>query len=280
VVFHWLRRPSAAARIVTIHELDPHQLEFPAKNRIYNAADAVIVHCEEMKERLVKLGVQPKRIHVVLQGVEIPAVEPGNDRREAIVFYGGHKLMTGKGIQTLFKAMALLKQRLGADAPTLKIHGHYGDEVPEEAKRLALQHDIADKVVWLNQISFEEIGRQYRSSAVCVLPYTGGFAGLPASIAAANGLPVVCTRKAGLTDHLGECGIWVQENDAEQLAGKITELLNDERLRQEVSQALCKRAKQFLSLDAVADRTLDVYGQALKKKGNVHPSAVSVAPAR
>jgi glycosyltransferase involved in cell wall biosynthesis len=265
VVFHWLNQPSKAARVVTIHELDAHQIEFPERNRIYNKADGIIVHCQEMKRALVDLKVRADRIHVVLHGAEIQLPEQHN-HRDGIIFYGGHKLMTGKGLETLFEAMSILKQRLGPGSPELRIHGHYSDEVPEEAKQLALRLGIADKLVWLNQLTMDEIVQQYRSCILLVLPYTGSFAGLPVAIAAANGLPVVCTKKAGIPDHLGECGVWIDEGNAGQLAERVMELLGSEQLRREVSLKLRKRAKEFLGWDVIADRTLEVYESALKNR--------------
>lgn len=267
VVFHWLNQRSTAAKVVTIHELDAYQMQFPEENRIYNKADAIIVHCNELKEKLVDLKVQPERIQVILQGADIPKQIPGN-RREGIIFYGGHKLMTSKGIQTLFKAMSILKERLGMTVPTLKIHGHYGDSTPAEAKQLAQQFGVADNIVWLNQLSIEDIVRQYQASILLVLPYTGSFAGLPAAIAAANGLPVICTRKAGIPDHLGECGVWIDEENAEQLAERMIELLNNDQLRREIGANLRKRAELYLSWDVIADRTLEVYESALRHKTN------------
>jgi glycosyltransferase involved in cell wall biosynthesis len=113
----------------------------------------------------------------------------------------------------------------------------------------------------------EDIVRQYQSSLVCVLPYTGSFAGLPASIAAANQLPVVCTRNAGLPDHLGECGVWVDEENPEQLTERIIELLGSEQLRREIGARLLKRAEDFLQWDVIAERTLRVYREAVENKG-------------
>jgi glycosyltransferase involved in cell wall biosynthesis len=265
VVFHWLRQPSHATRVVTVHELDGDQLEFPERNKTYDLADGIIVHCEEMRKHLIELKVPQEKVHVVLHGATIPATMP-DVHREGIIFYAGHKVMTGKGIQTLFKAMSIMQQRMGANAPTLKIHGHYGESTPEEARKLAEECGVAKKIVWLNQLSVEDIVRQYQSSLVCVLPYTGSFAGLPASIAAANQLPVVCTRKAGLPDHLGECGVWVDEENPEQLAERITELLGSEQLRREIGARLLKRAEDFLQWDVIAEQTLKVYQESAKKK--------------
>src|ERR1022692_803299 len=170
--------------------------------------------------------------------------------------------MHGKGVDPLFKAMSIIHQQMGANAPTLSIHGHYGPAEVEEANRLARENGVPNKIVWLDELSEEDMVALYQRSLVCVLPYTGSFAGLPASLAAACQLPVVCTRKAGLPDHLGESGVWVDENNHEQLAEQIMELLRNDRLRQEVGARLLKRAQEHLCWEVIADRTLKIYEQS------------------
>jgi glycosyltransferase involved in cell wall biosynthesis len=263
-VFAWLQQLSKASKIVTVHELDHDQLENPESNQTYNLANAVIVHCQEMREHLINLGVQPEKIHVLLWGIDLPLPEQEHVR-EGIVFYGGHKLLTNKGLVTLFKAMSIIRKQMAADTPILKIHGHYGS-LPEAARRMAAEHGIADKVVWLEHISDEEMVCLCQHSQLCVLPYTGSFAGLPASQAAACRLPVVCTRRAGLPDHLGELGIWVDENNAGQLAERITELLGNEAARKEIGSHLRKRAEALLRWDVIAEQTLKIYHESLRDK--------------
>ncbi|MGB9073620.1 MAG: glycosyltransferase family 4 protein [Terriglobales bacterium] len=268
-VFSWLKLPSKAARVVTVHELDADQLEYPELNETYNRADAIIVLFEELRQYLIRLKVRPEKIHVVLHGTSMPPREQTNSR-EGVVFYGGHKLMSGKGVDTAFKAMAIVRQRISAPMPTLKVHGHYGLGTPPEALRLAKENGMVDGIVWLNQIPDEEIMKVYQRSLVCVLPYTRSFAGLPAALAAACQLPVVCTRKAGLPDHLGDAGIWVDENNPEQLADRIIGLLGDEHLREEVGARLLKRAQESLCWEVIAGQTLRVYEEALRSKAQAN----------
>jgi glycosyltransferase involved in cell wall biosynthesis len=213
-------------------------------------ADAIIVHCAEMRQHLIRLGVQAEKIHIVLHGTHLPAPPPFN-YREDMVFYGGHKLMSGKGFETLLQAMSILQGKMAASTPLLKIHGHYGTTIPEGGLQLAAQHGVADKIVWLNQIPDEETVRLYQHSLLCVLPYTGSFAGFAASLAAACQLPIVCTRKAGLPDHLGETGVWVEENNPS---------------RRQLGNQLLKRAETFLSWDVIADQTLKIYEESIDKK--------------
>jgi glycosyltransferase involved in cell wall biosynthesis len=267
-LFSWLKLPSSAARVVTVHELDADQLEFPETNLTYNRADAIIVHCAEMKEQLIRLGVQPEKIHTILHGTTVPTATAENSR-DGILFYGGHKIKSGKGIDTVFKAMSIIRKQRPENVPVLRIHGHYGSETPADAARLAADNGIADHVVWLNQIPEDELVPLYQRSLLCVLPFTGSFAGMAASIAAACQLPVICTRKAGLPDHLGDAGIWVDENNPEQLAAKMIELLDSQTLRQQVGARLLKRAQEHLDWNVVAAQTLVVYEEAKARKSAV-----------
>jgi glycosyltransferase involved in cell wall biosynthesis len=264
-VFQWLKQPSNAARVVTIHEFDDHQRYFRERNKVYNRAGALIVHCEEMKDELVEMGISKDKVHVVLNGTELPPLDEQH-AREDIVFHCGHNPMSGKGLPTLFKAMAILKSRLGINTPRLKVHGHYPAEPPQEAKRIAEELGINDLVTWLNQLPVAEVAPLYQHSVMLVLPYSKSFAGEAAATAAANGLPVVCTKKAGIPDHLGDWGVWVEEDNPEQLAERILELLEDEQRRKKISAGLRKRAEDTLNWDLIAEQTLGVYRAAIAAK--------------
>jgi glycosyltransferase involved in cell wall biosynthesis len=260
-VFHWLGMPSRAVRVVTVHELDPYQLAFPQSNLRYNRADRIIVHFQELKESLCGLGVDGQRIDVVQHGVEIRP--PVDGPREGIIFYGGHHLETGKGLDTLLEAMRLVKERLGPRTPKLTIHGHYGTANPEQAVRDACEAGLGDRVRWLNQIPLEATVAEYQRALLCVLPYTGSFAGYPAGLALTHGAALIGTRRAGLPDHVGDAGRFVAENNAGELAQAIVELLGDEAARCDLVARGRARAEAVLGWDQIADRTLDTYRQAI-----------------
>jgi glycosyltransferase involved in cell wall biosynthesis len=271
-LFNWLAIPSEAARVVTVHELDPYQQDFPENNVTYNKADRIIVHTNETKAILISQGVDGERIDIVEYGVEIRPVS--NETREGIIFYGGHKLHSGKGVDTLFKAMALVKRRLGPNSPVLKIHGHFGQTIPEYGLRAANEHGIADDIHWLNQISPEATISEYQRSLLCVLPYTGSFAGFPAVTAMANGVPVIGTRLAGLPDHLGDAGTWVEANDAEGVAKAIIDLLADEARRRDIAAKGRERAEKLMNWDVIAQKTLSAYEKAIQFKARSRPKVL------
>ena len=123
-----------------------------------------------------------------------------------------------------------------------------------------------DDVKWLNQPSTPELVLEYYSSLLCVLPFTGSFAGLAASTAAAVGLPIIATKNAGIIEHIGENGIWLESDGAEEIAAQIERLLGADTLRRDLSRRLRQRAEQFLNWDVVAENTLAVYARSIERK--------------
>ena len=200
-----------------------------------------------MKDQLIGLGVDPNRIEIVLHGTDLPAMDE-EQARDGVMFYGGHHPLKGKGVHGVFKAMAILKTRLGRNAPKLKVHGYFSREDLAALKELAVQLGLENDIAWLNQIPMAEVFRQYRSSLLCLLPFTGSFAGLAAATAAAVGLPMIATKNAGILEHIGENGIWIDSDNPEELTAQIEKLLGSEQLRRDLSRGLRKRAEQYLEL--------------------------------
>ncbi len=266
VAFHLLRRRLPAARVVTLHELDPEQTACPVRNQTYNLADAVIVHDSLIKEKLVSAGVAADLVHVVCCGTDL--AEGENVARDGIVFYGGHHLNTNKGLGILLQAYRRLKDRRPT-VPRLRIHGHYGVTPPPGAVETAKQAGVADDVEWLNDLpdgnSAAEMARLYRRSQVCVLPYTGSFGGLAAGVAAANRLPIIATRLAGIPEHIGDLGIWISGTDPVELADRLEQVLGDPAMRQDYGTRLRTHAQRHLGWDTVARQTFSIYESAAQR---------------
>jgi glycosyltransferase involved in cell wall biosynthesis len=166
----------------------------------------------------------------------------------------------------MLTSLALLKKELGPKAPLLTIHGHYGGTAPEEGLQIVREAGVEGSVRWLNEISFDAAVDLYQRSLLCILPYTGSFVGYPATLAMANGVPVIGTREAGLPEHLGDAGIWVERNDPLGLAAAILRLLNDEGERRRIAERGGARAERDLGWDVIAQKTISVYEKAMENK--------------
>jgi glycogen synthase len=166
----------------------------------------------------------------------------------------------------MLTTLTLLRKDLGPQAPLLTIHGHYGGTAPEEVLEIVRQAGVEGSVRWLNEISFDAAVDLYQRSQLCVLPYSGSFAGYPATLAMANGVPVIGTREAGLPEHLGDAGVWVERNDPSGLAAAILRLLNDEAERRRIAECGRARAERELGWDVIAQKTIGVYKRAIENK--------------
>lgn len=259
----WLDLPCDAARVVTVHELDPYQQKHPALSATYAQADAVIAHTNDMRAELIALGAARDRVHVVRHGVDLAA--PSGEPRSGLVFYGGHKLESGKGALTLFAALAIAKETLGPAMPRVRVHGHYTETGAEWAKRSAKEAGLERDIDWLDQIDHASAVAEYRRALACILPYTGGFAGYPATLAAANGAVVIGTRRAGLPEHLGDAATWIPERDPAALAAAIVHVARDESDRRRIADAARAHAERELGWDAIADETASIYQEAVAR---------------
>ena len=266
-VFYFLKNISNESPVVvTLHEIDSFQNEFPELNKIYNKADKVIVHFDGLKKYLVSHGVDEHRIEIINNGIEIPPLL--NHERQGIIFHGGTHLTSGKGLEDLFVALKILKNK--GTSLTLKLYGNYDKDEEKIAHEMAERNGISELIDWL-KISGAEfngidaVNGEYQKSMIAVIPYTKGTCGFQTALAMANGLPIIATKKAGIFDHLGENGIYVHENSPGEIAEALEKLVNDATLRKELGERGRERASRFLNWDVIGEKTRRLYGELLSK---------------
>jgi len=114
--------------------------------------------------------------------------------------------------------------------------------------------DFTRFVGWADQ---KELPRHYRESDICVVPTIAQEGLSRTSVEAmASGLPVVASRIGGLpytvTD--GVTGLLFEPGDADDLARKLTVLLDDPALRRTMGQAGRRRFEADFTWDVVIER--------------------------
>ena len=101
--------------------------------------------------------------------------------------------------------------------------------------------------------------------------------GTPVAVleAGATGIPVVCTRHAGIADSVvhAETGYLVDERDVSSMAGYMKELARDPGL----ASAMGARAREYVSrnhsMDAHLRRLWEIIERAIETKRNAEASA-------
>jgi glycosyltransferase involved in cell wall biosynthesis len=282
VVDRWfLRRLRRLASLVlTVHDTEPFQGSPSSPLQLWGLRDALrrfdgwVVHTEFSRRELVRrTGLPEDRVFVVPHGVlDYYRRLRGTARRETgppdvprILFFG--LIKPYKGLDLLVEALARLPDELRRTVRLDVVGLPRMDVRPLQARARDL--GVGENVRWdLRFVPETEVPEIFESATVVVLPYRRADQSSVLMTALAFDKPVVATRVGGLAEVLrdGVHGLLVEPGDVEGLARALATLLTDAGLRRRMAEAIRTLAAGDLSWDAVAARTLEVYGE-IRRRG-------------
>ncbi len=235
------------------------------EEEVARQADALVApHPLERAQLVWHYKACPARIRVIPCGVDTSLFKPMNrwqsqrtlglDNRPWLIFVG--RLDPIKGLDTLLKAMALLKEkkRSSKPLPSLMVVGGPPWENPLKPPREISEIfqevrslDIQDLVHLAGPQPQFRLPIYYTASTACVLPSRYESFGLAALEAMACGTPVVASRVGGLSYTVldGRTGVLVPEGDPRILAHTIQELLESPLWRAHLGAEAARRARCF-----------------------------------
>jgi glycosyltransferase involved in cell wall biosynthesis len=136
-------------------------------------------------------------------------------------------------------------------------HRSYEFRVAGGVSEIVRQHSLTEKLTFLGRVPRSEIKQEYAQADIFVLPTLAeGSAGATYEALAA-GVPVITTEAAGSVVRDSIDGFIVPEGDAEALADRIEELVENRELRDRMAAAARERAKDF-TWERYAERLLSV----------------------
>ncbi|MCL5959596.1 MAG: glycosyltransferase, partial [Chloroflexi bacterium] len=178
-----------------------------------------------------------------------------------LLFVG--RLRYYKGLRYLLRAMPEIEAKLlvvgiGAEEDVLK--------------SLTSELGLQEKVIFLGEVSDEDLPAYYHACDVFVLPSSHrseafGLVQLEAMLA---GKPVVSTELGTGTSYVnlhGETGLVVPPCDSPALAGAVNALLKDPDLRQRMGQKGRERVRAEFSVEMMVDRIAALYRDLLGSEG-------------
>ncbi|BAA80177.1 glycosyl transferase, group 1 [Aeropyrum pernix K1] len=193
------------------------------------------------KELAKRLGIDPDRIAVVPNGVDLEKYRPGSkDPRPTILWAGRIKMY--KNLDHLLKAYRIVKQEI-PDAQLIIIGT--GDQ-EQKMRELAKKLEPRD-VHFLGKMSEQEkIMWMQRAWIIVSTSMIEGW-GITITEAAACKIPAIAYNVPGLRDSVKhmETGILVEPGNIEQLAKAIAWLLTDNSLRNKLSENAYNYAQSF-----------------------------------
>jgi glycosyltransferase involved in cell wall biosynthesis len=183
-------------------------------------ADVILAASPYVREGLIKLGLDSKRVVVVPYGLDAgffngrPAPRPGR-----VLYVGNIGYL--KGVPYLSEATRRLKSG-GFKGEVRAVGSHDG--------KLIYRPEFAGPK-YLGPIARSDVKHEFLSADIFVFPTLSDGFGLVLLEAMAAGLPVICTPNCGDIVRHGENGFVVPIRDAPALAEAVSLLVNDRRLR-------------------------------------------------
>lgn len=239
-------------------------------------ADRIVTVSYAMRDHLVSLGYDEKKIRVVPNGVDEKKYDPdrfppdramkfreqiGVGTNPMILFVG--RLTWVKGADTLVRAMPMILK----EAPNTKLV-LLGKGDQEEMIRHLISHlGIQDNVIThFKYVDEKERLLYYAACDIAVFPSKYEPFGIVCTEAMSMAKPVIVGARgiSGFREQIipsgpDRCGAHVNPEDPHDIAKFVVEILQYEVVRKELGRNARKRVLERFTLDRIATETLDVY---------------------
>lgn len=277
-------------RVTTCHDLTP--LRFPEKyvgwrdgtrasrewldHRRYHSAAHVIAVSEATANDLVTLlGVPPRKISVVYNGVDLQrwSSEPGDQDAAVRERFGlaesPYLLCVGasdfrKNHLRILTALAKVRRASPHSEVVMVWAARLDLGAQLELRRAALEHGVSGALKLVGYVSDAELAALYRGAVAQLFPSRAEGFGYPVVEAMACGCPVVTSDRSSLAEIAGDAALLVDPEDADAIAGAVCTLLSEPGERDRLSARGTARARGF-ALDIMAERTLEVYRDVIAR---------------
>jgi glycosyltransferase involved in cell wall biosynthesis len=248
--------------------------------RVFGRAGFVTACSRDLADRAIDLGAAPDRLEVVPYGVDTARFQPDADARTALrakagvadgrpMLVAAGRLVRKKGFEYAIDALARVST---ATSPVLVIAG--GGDLDRELRERALHAGVESRVLFLGNVSQDEVGRWFAAADAILAPSvrddSGNVDGLPNTVmeALASGTPLIATPAGGIgavVDN-GVNGLLVPERDADGLARAIERLLGNRDESAALGRAGRARVEAHFGWPAAAARFEAAYDRALAFK--------------
>lgn len=244
----------------------------------------VVATLAELTQLRFLYRADPNKMTIIPPGVDtghfypIPADEAkqfiGLESDNRMILFVG-RIEPLKGVDTLIKAMSCLDMgQTTHDQPVhLAIIGGEpsadSDEITEEMARLQKMCDdlcMGSMVVFLGKRAQDTLPYYYSAAEFLVMPSLYESFGMVALEAMACGTPVIASEVGGLGYLVkdGVTGFTVPDSDPGMLCEKLSTLLGDNILRNEMGLRAAEYAKEY-AWDKIASSIINVYEEVIYK---------------
>lgn len=260
------RRPSLKTAI-TIHDLAfkyfPKDFEKKDFYKIDSFSDYAIRHSDKIiaisestKKDILKFypEIKADKIRVIYHGFDKEIFAKTRDLsaekilKEKLGIVGDYILYTGaiqprKNLVILIEAFASLKKS-GAFNGQLVLAGEKA-WLSENIIKKACGSHYSEDIKMLGKVKFGDLGVLFRGASIFAFPSLYEGFGLPILEALASQIPVVCTNNSSLPEVAGDAALYFTNNNANDLAQKIQQVLENPELKKDLIQKGLLQLQKF-----------------------------------
>jgi len=241
------------------------QPEWVEKYADYAAAAGIITMSQFSRKKLIKLGLDSSKIHVVPYGIDVASTFPQRTPQTIVKCLAVGRFVAKKAPLTLLAAFRQAHRMY----PSLHLD-YVGDGLLlNQAKRFVQDADLNSAVTFHGGQPAAVVKQHMAAANIFIQhsvtnPETGDEEGLPVSIleAMGAGLPVISTWHAGIPEAVlhQTTGILVEEGNDAAMGQAIAQLAADPSLRENMGQASWQRASDNFTWERERQQLLQVMG--------------------
>jgi len=208
--------------------------------------------------------VSPEKFRVVPNGINVDYFYPLPDvpREENHLIVTNSADTPLKGLKYLLEAVAAIRRKRPIKLTVI------GEPKPDgPIARLVGRLNLPGCVTFAGRITYEAFAHYYAKATLAVIPSLYEGFGMPAGEAMACGIPVISTSGGALPEVVGDAGVLVPPGDAGALESAIVSLLDDSDRRRRLGEAGLARVHNSLTWRHAAQKTVDVYREAMDAHG-------------
>lgn len=292
VTFH------ALGKVRRIHQGDNDQ--FPTERlaieeRIVREADMIIAECPQDREDLITLyQADPERITTIPCGFDPHEFYPIDrllarmvleiDEADQVLLQLG-RMVPRKGVDTVIESLPTLKKKYNLTPKLFIVGGESEDPDPKlcpelgRLKTIAKNLKVEDQVIFVGSRGREVLKYYYNAADIFIsTPWYEPF-GITPLEAMACGTPVIGSNVGGIKYSVmdGKTGFLVPPKDSRALAGKIAELLINEKTAAIFKENAIRRVNSQFTWSRVASAIASLYESILISELSEHGSAEQLA---
>jgi colanic acid/amylovoran biosynthesis glycosyltransferase len=248
---------------------------------LFSRGDLFLCVSDYIKEKLARLGCDPRKIIVHRSGAEVKKANLSrnngtNNRKIRIVTIA--RLVEKKGVEYGVRAVAKIVRRRQDVEYNIAGAGPMSDRLQSLIDEL----NAADSIEMLGWKTQAEVADLLKATDILLAPSVttekGDEEGIPGVImeAFAQRLPVVSTYHAGIPEVVqdGNSGFLVAERDVDALAERLERLIEHPELRFSMGQNGRRFVEEHYDVDKLNDRLVRIYQELLD--GELPPASAQL----